>query len=110
MKDFDDVCFARNCPFARGEAFQTDAEGFKAFKNWMETCKDSRNCCFCDNLSEYFTTKTFYMNVLTGSVDTIDGWDYTDIDGKTVNAVDLGEVVKVEITRDSNGVWNWTEV
>lgn len=33
-----------------------------------------------------------YMNIKTGSIDTYDGWYYTDENGKTVNAVDLGEV------------------
>ena len=44
-----------------------------------------------------------YMNTKTGSVDTKDGWDYVTEEGKTVNAVDLGEVV--EVVKDENGDW-----
>ena len=44
-----------------------------------------------------------YMNIETGSVDTYDGWEYENEDGKTVNAVDLGEVV--EVAKDENGHW-----
>jgi hypothetical protein len=43
--------------------------------------------------------KKLYMNPVTGSVDTYDGWWYTDIDGNEVNAVDLDEVIEV----DENG-------
>lgn len=46
--------------------------------------------------------ETNYMNLETGSVDTRDGWFYTNEDGDTVNAVDLGEVVEVVKT---NGEW-----
>ena len=45
----------------------------------------------------------FYMNIETGSVDTYDGWYYTNEDGKEVNAVDLGEVV--EVVKDKDGDW-----
>lgn len=47
-------------------------------------------------------TEKTYMNIDTGTVDTYDGWDYENEDGKIVNAVDLGEVVEV-IKID--GVW-----
>lgn len=45
----------------------------------------------------------FYMNVATGSVDTYDGWFYTNEEGKEVNAVDLGEVV--EVKKNEKGEW-----
>lgn len=45
------------------------------------------------------------MNLEIGSVDIRDGWDYENEDGKTVNAVDRGEVV--EVVRDEDG--NYTE-
>ena len=45
-----------------------------------------------------------YMNIKTGSVDTYDGWYYENEDGKTVNAVDLGEVVEVQ--KDDQGEWD----
>lgn len=41
-----------------------------------------------------------YMNVETGSVDTREDWFYQNIDGETVNAVDLGEVVEVVMGAD----------
>jgi len=44
-----------------------------------------------------------YMNIATGSVDNYEGWWYENEEGKTVNAVDLGEVV--EVTKDKNGDW-----
>lgn len=44
-----------------------------------------------------------YMNRETGSVGTRDDWDYETEDGKTVNAVDLGEVD--EAARDERGNW-----
>ena len=37
-----------------------------------------------------------YMNIYTGSVGTYDEWDYVTYDGLPVNAVDRGEVVRVE--------------
>ena len=46
---------------------------------------------------------SYYMNIYTGTVDTKDGWDYINEQGLTVNAVDLGEVVKV--IKDQNGDW-----
>lgn len=36
-----------------------------------------------------------YMNIETGTVGTYDDWFYTNEDGETVNAVDLGEVVEI---------------
>ena len=47
--------------------------------------------------------KQMYMNPATGSVDTIDGWFYEDEDGKTLNAVDRGEVVPVH--QGPDGSW-----
>ena len=47
-----------------------------------------------------------YMNPVTGSVDTYDGWWYEDQDGNSVNAVDRGEVI--EVTWDEDGQ-HWTE-
>lgn len=44
-----------------------------------------------------------YMNVQTGSVDTYDGWYYTNQDGEEVNAVDLGEVA--EVVKNQDGAW-----
>lgn len=44
-----------------------------------------------------------YMNPVTGSVDTYDGWWYENEDGEKVNAVDLGEVVAV--IKDKDGTW-----
>jgi len=41
-----------------------------------------------------------YMNIQTGSIDTYDGWYYEDENGETVNAVDRGEVMPVEIVID----------
>ena len=38
-----------------------------------------------------------YMNLETGSTGTYDEWDYENIDGELVNAVDLGEVVEVDL-------------
>ena len=46
-----------------------------------------------------------YMNVETGSVDTYDSWEYEDINGETVNAVDLNEVIEVVEQDDC-----WVEV
>jgi len=46
---------------------------------------------------------TYYMNVMTGTVDTKDEWNYTNEHGEEVNAVDLKEVV--EVVKDSNGDW-----
>jgi hypothetical protein len=43
-------------------------------------------------------TKT-YVNIRTGSTGTYDEWDYTDENGKTVNAVDLGEVEETTVTK-----------
>ena len=44
--------------------------------------------------------KMLYMNPHTGSVDTRDGWFYTDENGRELNAVDLGEVIPVYKTKD----------
>ena len=44
-----------------------------------------------------------YMNPKTGSVGTYDDWYYTDGEGKTLNAVDEGEVV--EVKKEVNGDW-----
>jgi hypothetical protein len=44
-----------------------------------------------------------YMNLETGTVGQYDDWFYTNEDGVSVNAVDLGEVV--EVVKDSNGDW-----
>ena len=41
-----------------------------------------------------------YMNPKTGSVGTYGDWYYTDGEGKTLNAVDEGEVVDVVKTED----------
>jgi len=51
-----------------------------------------------------------YMNLYTGSVDTKDGWDYVDMDGKTRNSVDEGEVgvEEVYIIRDREA-GNWID-
>ena len=38
----------------------------------------------------------YYMNIFTGSVGTYDEWWSFDKDGRTVNAVDAGEVVRVD--------------
>lgn len=38
-----------------------------------------------------------YMNLETGSVDDYDGWWYVNEYGKEVNAVNLGEVVEVNL-------------
>lgn len=48
-----------------------------------------------------------YMNPVTGSVDTYDGWWYEDKDGNQVNAVDKGEVV--EVVWDEDGQY-WKDV
>lgn len=46
----------------------------------------------------------YYMNPMTGSVDTYDGWWYFDESGDMErNAVDCGEVV--EVRKDDNGDW-----
>lgn len=37
-----------------------------------------------------------YINIATGSIDTYDGWYYTDENGDTKNAVDEGNVIEVE--------------
>lgn len=53
-------------------------------------------------MKSYQEKETIYMNPETGSIDTYDGWWYSETDadgcytGKEVNAVDLGEVVPVE--------------
>lgn len=47
-------------------------------------------------------SEKMYMNISTGSVDSRDGWFYQNESGQTVNAVDLGEVVEVEMV---NGEW-----
>ena len=45
----------------------------------------------------------FFMNPATGNVGERDDWDYTDDNGKEVNAVDLGEVI--EVVKDASGDW-----
>jgi len=40
-------------------------------------------------------TQKYYMNPMTGSIDTYDGWWYETEDGELVNAVDSGDVVEV---------------
>ena len=50
---------------------------------------------------------TIYMNEKTGEIAAYDGWYYTDDDGKSVNAVDLGQVVEVEWNHDN---CEWEEV
>lgn len=40
---------------------------------------------------------TMYMNLETGHVDDYDGWWYVNEYGEEVNAVDLGEVVEVNL-------------
>lgn len=52
------------------------------------------------------TKEKMYMNVATGSVDNYNGWFFENEEGKTVNAVDLGEVVEVELV---NGEWKEVE-
>lgn len=47
-----------------------------------------------------------YMNVASGSVGDYDDWYYEDMDGREVNAVDLGEVVKVHWNKMEG---NWEE-
>lgn len=44
-----------------------------------------------------------YMNIQTGSTGTREDWFYENEHGKTVNAVDLGEVF--EVVKDKNGDW-----
>lgn len=44
-----------------------------------------------------------YMNPVTGSVDTYDGWWYEDENGEKRNAVDRNEVVAV--IKDKDGTW-----
>lgn len=44
----------------------------------------------------YFKREKKYINLATGSIDTYDGWYYTDENGDTKNAVDEGEVFEVE--------------
>ena len=46
------------------------------------------------------TDKTMYMNPVTGSVDTYQGWYYENTIGETVNAVDRGEVIDVVASCD----------
>ena len=43
-----------------------------------------------------------YMNIETGTVDTYSGWYYENERGELVNAVDLGEVVPVQLVK---GKW-----
>lgn len=64
---------------------------------------------FCDYTAEEVkkylqkdTKSRMYMNPVTGSMDSYDGWWYETEDGKQVNAVDLGEVVEVKLV---DGVW-----
>lgn len=49
------------------------------------------------------TDDALYMNLETGSVGQFDDWDYENERGDTVNAVLLGEVVRV--VQDDNGDW-----
>ena len=49
----------------------------------------------------------FYMNVVTGSVDTYDGWWYEDEDGNRKNAVDENEVI--EVVKNKEGEWEEVE-
>jgi hypothetical protein len=49
-----------------------------------------------------------YMNPKTGSIETEDGWEYTNEAGETVSAVDLGEVVPV--WPDGEGGWTDQEL
>ena len=43
-----------------------------------------------------------YMNPKTGSVSRYDSWFYENDNGESVNAVDMGEVIEVEL---HNGKW-----
>ena len=46
--------------------------------------------------------KQEYMNTETGTVDTYSGWYYEDETGELVNAVELGEVIPVQLV---HGKW-----
>jgi hypothetical protein len=50
--------------------------------------------------------ENFYMNPCTGSVDTREGWIYTDETGLERDPVQEGEVIAV--TQDKSG--NWIEL
>ena len=54
--------------------------------------------------------KDQYMNIDTDSVDTYAGWWYENETAQRVNAVDLGEVVKVEWIGDEQGEWIETSI
>ena len=45
----------------------------------------------------------FYMNPFTGSVDTREGWLYTDESGIKMDPVENGEVI--EVKQNSLGEW-----
>ena len=49
------------------------------------------------------TTQAYYMNTRTGTVDTQEGWVYTDGNGVSRCPVSEGQVVKVLL--DENGEW-----
>jgi hypothetical protein len=48
-------------------------------------------------------SEKLYMNIKTGSVDTANGWNYTDENGANVDPVALGDKDLVEVVRDSCG-------
>lgn len=52
---------------------------------------------------QIYEKDAMYMNEMTGSVDTYDGWWYENEDGEKVNAVDRNEVVAV--IKDKDGTW-----
>ena len=55
-----------------------------------------------DKIAGAIDFKQEYMNIKTGTVDTYSGWYYTDESGDLANAVDLDEVVPVQLI---NGQW-----
>lgn len=69
---------------------------------------DEHSVLVCDHGKWIIEPRTdLYMNTPTGSVDTRDGWLYTDEHGVTHDPVALGQVVWV--TWDSVEQW-WVEV
>jgi len=69
--------------------------------------------CLTTIKNEIESRDTIFMNEKTGEIDAYDGWYHTDDDGKSVNAVDLGQVVEVEWNHENcewEEVWVWNQV
>lgn len=101
-------CLCTPIAYARHElvALGATLDGDVATLNGMEYYHDSNDYqSGAGNHDDYkmYRSRALYMNPNTGSVGDYDDWYYENEDGIEVNAVDLGEVVKV--IKDKNGEW-----